>query len=265
MIDNDLADFLTSMIALRTSGDRADARAQKAIGAYYAFLERVGIEHCNFGGFAIDSDGTPSINQFSGTRLPGGFIEEFTEEMAIDDYVLRRAELLDGSCPVARFRTGLPVLDEIEAFHAPSRKVQVECARHGIEEGVALIGNTALAAGGQRAADGGRYFGFVFAGEEGTMRVVEERGAAIEIAAFALLDQIMPQIEASIDGFSDTLTARERDVLAALASGAIRKQIAFDLDIAVPTVDMHIAAIKRKLNAATLPEAVARACRYDLL
>jgi DNA-binding CsgD family transcriptional regulator len=261
-VNNELADFLTRLLAIRSSDQSRDAN--NAIDAYYDFLGIAGVEHCNFGGFEIGADGVPSINQFSGTRLPEPFIEEFTEELAADDYVLRRAELLSEANPFTRFETGLPVLDEIEAFHAPSRSVQVECARHGIEEGMAILGNTSLIAGRPRS-ETGRYFGFVFGGAKGTLALLEEHGPAFEIAAFSLLDQIMPQVEAAMDGVERCLSPRERDVLAAIARGHIRKQIAFDLNIALPTVDMHINAIKRKLKAATLPEAVARAYRYDML
>lgn len=261
-MNNDLADFLTKLNALRSQ--TAHDCAEHAIGAYYSYLEGIGIEHCNFGGFKITADGIPSINQFSGTRLSDHFIEEFSEELAGDDYVLRRAQDLSAERPIAKFETGLPVLDEIEAFHAPARNVQIECARQGIEEGVALLGNTSLGATGT-GDRGGRYFGFVFGGERGTRALLSQHGQAVEIASFALLDRIMPQVEARIDGVEANLSVRERDVLAALARGAMRKQIAFDFNIALPTVDMYIAAIKRKLDAGTLPEAVAKGYRYGLL
>jgi DNA-binding CsgD family transcriptional regulator len=263
-MNNDLADFLTRMLAFRTRSMKEQPDGGEAIEAFYDFLGRVGIEHCNFGGFEIGADGIPSMNQFAGTRLAAPFVEEFTEELSVDDYVLRRAETLDAARPLLKFETGLAVLDEIEAFHAPSRRVQVESARHGIEEGVAMLGNTALA-GARTGSASGRYFGFVFAGKHGTRSVLREQGKAIEIASFALLDQIMPQIEAAIDGYEASLSGREREVLAAIAGGSMRKQIAFDFNIALPTVDMHIAAIKRKLRAATAAEAVARAYRYGLL
>ena len=127
-----------------------------------------------------------------------------------------------------------------------------------------MLGDTSLGRGASPSAKG-RYFGFVFAGKPGTRSLLGEQGRTIEIASFALLDQIMPSIEANIDGFEAALSARERDVLAALANGAMRKQIAFDFNIALPTVDMHIAAIKRKLRATTMAEAVGRAYRYGLL
>lgn len=263
-MNQNLAGFLTRLFEIRIKPGCAQEAAQEAIDAYYDFLGQVGIEHCNFGGFEIGEDGTPSMTQFSGTKLPPAFVEEFTRELSAHDYVLRRAETLDAQTPILKFETGLPALDEIEAFHAPAREVQVECARHGIEEGVALVGNTALA-GSRLRVESGRFFGFVFAGKAGTRSLLESEGQAVEIASFALLDQIMPQIEATIDGFDNPLSERERDILARVARGAIRKQIAFDFNIAVPTVDMYLSSIRRKLKSATLSEAVAKAYRYALL
>lgn len=52
------------------------------------------------------------------------------------------------------------------------------------------------------------------------------------------------------------LTARELDVLDGLMRGRRRDQLAHDLGVTVPTVDLHSANIRRKLGARTMPEAV---------
>lgn len=263
-MDAKLSDFLTRLIAIRREDCSVEQRAEQAIDGFYRYLGETGIEHCNFGGWLMEADGTPSLELFNGTRLPAPFIEEFTEELAVDDYVLRKGENLDRNRPIERFDIGMHALDEIAAFHGPSKRVQEECARHGIVEGKAIIGDTSLVAGGM-SGGGGRFFGFVYAGEVGTNRVIEAHATDIEIASFALLDQIMPHVEATMDGFSEALTGRERDVLAALASGEQRKQIAFRFNVSLPTVDMYLANLKRKLAAQTLAEAVAKGYRYGLL
>jgi DNA-binding CsgD family transcriptional regulator len=61
------------------------------------------------------------------------------------------------------------------------------------------------------------------------------------------------------------LTPRERDVLQGLIRGRRRDQLAHDLDLSVPTVDLHSANLRRKLGARTIPEAVAIAARLGLL
>ncbi|MBT9384421.1 hypothetical protein KM176_11175 [Pseudooceanicola sp. CBS1P-1] len=60
------------------------------------------------------------------------------------------------------------------------------------------------------------------------------------------------------------LTPREREVLAGLIRGRRRDQLAYDLDVAVPTVDLHSASIRRKLGARTLPQAIALALKLGV-
>jgi DNA-binding NarL/FixJ family response regulator len=61
------------------------------------------------------------------------------------------------------------------------------------------------------------------------------------------------------------LTARERDVLQALADGASNKLIARRLGISFHTVKFHVASILAKLDADTRTEAVAQAARLGLV
>lgn len=61
------------------------------------------------------------------------------------------------------------------------------------------------------------------------------------------------------------LTARERDVLAAMADGISNKAIARRLGISVHTVKFHVAAILAKLDADSRTEAVAKAAQSGLV
>jgi len=54
------------------------------------------------------------------------------------------------------------------------------------------------------------------------------------------------------------LTERERDLLAALASGRTNAQLAKDLDISVNTVKFHLKNLYEKLHVANRAQAVAR-------
>lgn len=56
----------------------------------------------------------------------------------------------------------------------------------------------------------------------------------------------------------DTLTARQKDVLAELLKGRASKEIARTLDIAEGTVKIHLAAIYRALGVRTRAEAIAK-------
>jgi DNA-binding CsgD family transcriptional regulator len=259
-MDNELADFLTRLIALRRNALDKDKHEEQAIEAFYRFLADTGIERCNFGGWQTDETGGIVFNEFGGTSLPPGFVEEYSAELVQDDYILRNASLLSAERPVAKFGVGVDVLDEVEAVHAPGVKVMAESVRHGMKEGIALVGNIASPGGAGR-----HHYGFCFAGEKGTRARLIEKDRAIEIATYALLDQIMPKIEATIDGFDQPLTVREREVLCALAQGDQRKGIAFRLNLSLPTVDLHLTNLKRKLSATTLAEAVSRGYRYGIL
>lgn len=256
-----MGDFLTRLLDPRLGRTPFPERAAICSEYFYRYLHEVGVEHCNYGGFELLADGSGAVNEFSGSRLPEPFIEEFTEELAANDYVLLKAGDLAQDRPITAFSVGTDHLEEIGSFNPASRRVTEECARYGIVDGMALLGDTALA-----SADGkGRYFGFVFAGAHGTGRLVCDRFVDLQVAAFAMLDRMKPHFEATIDDFRYNLTAREKDVLAAVAQGRQRSQIGHACGIAVTTVDMHLANLRRKLGAQTLAEAVARGYRYGIL
>jgi pimeloyl-ACP methyl ester carboxylesterase/DNA-binding CsgD family transcriptional regulator len=63
---------------------------------------------------------------------------------------------------------------------------------------------------------------------------------------------------------SGVLTARELEILRRLARGATNKEIARDLDIAVPTVERHVVNIYAKIGARRRADATAYAVRLGL-
>jgi DNA-binding NarL/FixJ family response regulator len=67
------------------------------------------------------------------------------------------------------------------------------------------------------------------------------------------------------DAVRTLLTARELEVLAALADGASNKAIARRLGISFHTAKLHVAAILTKLNADSRTEAVTRAAQLGLV
>jgi DNA-binding NarL/FixJ family response regulator len=64
---------------------------------------------------------------------------------------------------------------------------------------------------------------------------------------------------------SDTITARERDILVMISQGSSNKRIARDLKISPETVKSHNKRIFMKLGASTRTEAVCRAGSMGLL
>lgn len=63
----------------------------------------------------------------------------------------------------------------------------------------------------------------------------------------------------------DTLTARERDVLQWTAAGRSQRDVGEILAISARTVEIHLAAARRKLNALTTAQAVGRAIALGIV
>lgn len=80
-------------------------------------------------------------------------------------------------------------------------------------------------------------------------------------------DESARQARAGIAGFEQrlaTLTAREREVLAAVLKGSLNKQIASDLGIVEQTVKFHRARIMERMQARTVAELVQIAARLGI-
>lgn len=76
---------------------------------------------------------------------------------------------------------------------------------------------------------------------------------------------ILESLRARTGAPATILTDREREVLALLAEGLVKKQIAKRLQIGYATVDTHVSHIYAKLNVANAPAAVSRAYQRGLL
>ena len=61
------------------------------------------------------------------------------------------------------------------------------------------------------------------------------------------------------------ITAKVREILLLKANGKQSKEIAYDLDLHIRTVETHIATAKKELEARTVTQAVARAIKYGLI
>ena len=80
--------------------------------------------------------------------------------------------------------------------------------------------------------------------------------AAIDSSREAL---VAKQEEGKLRGAFDTLTGREREVMAMVVAGSMNKQIAMALGISEITVKAHRGKVMRKMRARTLVELVAMA------
>jgi FixJ family two-component response regulator len=91
-----------------------------------------------------------------------------------------------------------------------------------------------------------------------------------------MLDAVMTAIErdrnrrqedklvANLRALLETLTAREREVLALVSSGLMNKQIAAELDLAEITVKIHRGHIMKKMGAKSLADLVRMAERLGI-
>ncbi|MEJ1999116.1 MAG: helix-turn-helix transcriptional regulator [Maritimibacter sp.] len=91
------------------------------------------------------------------------------------------------------------------------------------------------------------------------VNVLPFRPGRIRIVLFAEPHQEPPPVA------PPHLTPRERAVLGLLAAGLRRDRIAWELNISLPTVDMHARNLRQKLNALTTSAAVANAARYGII
>jgi FixJ family two-component response regulator len=80
-------------------------------------------------------------------------------------------------------------------------------------------------------------------------------------------DQTRLDDEKSMSGLRmrfETLTAREREVMAGVVAGRLNKQIAGDLNISEITVKVHRSQVMRKMKASSLPELARMADKLKL-
>ena len=62
----------------------------------------------------------------------------------------------------------------------------------------------------------------------------------------------------------DSLSQRERDVMALVVTGRVNKQIAYELGVSEITVKVHRGQVMRKMKAASLPDLARMADRLKL-
>ena len=98
---------------------------------------------------------------------------------------------------------------------------------------------------------------------EGVFEVAEGGGSLTSSIARKVLD-MFPHFNASKNE-TETLTQREREVLALLVKGHSYKMVGAELNITLETVRSHIKKIYEKLHVHNSGEAIAIALRYRLV
>ncbi|MFC5789200.1 DNA-binding response regulator [Agromyces tardus] len=103
-----------------------------------------------------------------------------------------------------------------------------------------------------------RQFGVVPRGQL-SLLVARSRRVGHTAPVRALLDAIAARFPTGDDGASDTLSTRERVVLARLVAGDTQQRISFELSVSPNTVKTQVRSIYRKLGVTTRDGAVHRA------
>ena len=113
------------------------------------------------------------------------------------------------------------------------------------------------------------------------MTVQAKKGGAIEILTKPFRDQdLLDAIQlglaldrawleneraiAALRARFETLTPREREVMAMVVTGRLNKQIAFDIGISEITVKVHRGQVMRKMEAASLPDLARMADKLNI-
>ena len=94
---------------------------------------------------------------------------------------------------------------------------------------------------------------------------VAAAGQGLIVLPKAVTERLLHEPAASAEELSETLTAREREVLDLLGHGLSNKLIGRELHISDHTVKFHISSLYAKLGVNNRAEAVSRGARYGLI
>lgn len=97
------------------------------------------------------------------------------------------------------------------------------------------------------------------------LSAVRSAAAGESLVSPQLLARLLPRLRRQQVDPADTITERERDVLASLAQGMTNAQIAARLSVSVHTVRNHIVNLSGKLGAHSKLEVLAIAVRKGLI
>jgi len=99
----------------------------------------------------------------------------------------------------------------------------------------------------------------------GAVRAASAGLIALDRSLVPWADAVRAERNSMVDRPGDTLTAREREVLALMARGLPNKQIAARLAISLHTVKFHVASVLAKLGASSRTEAVTLGARQGVV
>ncbi|HEY8594824.1 MAG TPA: LuxR C-terminal-related transcriptional regulator [Devosiaceae bacterium] len=233
-----LGDFITELRAAKTAEDAA-----RSLISFFK------------------SEGANNVHTFFGTDLVEQFVSTYPEwwpestherELALKHHVVRHSQISDEP-----LYFGVDICPQNpRATPEGLQLVRESFAEFGVRSGVLFPVHDALS-GGPR---GGVTVGFADHSDSFLKKMKESRDLLL-LAAQAAHAQML-RLRGS-EGRPDTfLTPREREVLILLAAGMRISQISDKIGIAEVTVNLHVQKARRKLDANTPAQAVARAIAW---
>lgn len=157
-------------------------------------------------------------------------------------------------------RVGRAYADRLVGLRDDERRMFDEQAEIGIVSGLTIprwakIGEEEVASG----------FALWTAEEADVFDLLLEcHGSGIAAFLFSVEDRFTSAVMAEAKGWT-ALTPRERECLTLTAMGMRMCEIAYRLSIAEVTVNVHLRSARKRLQARTLPEAVAKALGAGLI
>jgi LuxR family quorum-sensing system transcriptional regulator CciR len=244
-MNNQVADFLTAVEAVRSLDELWATTA--------GYLAGLGFTHSIYA-YVDPSD--PERTRVW-TSLPPSWRERYFDQnyQKVDPYFRYCCSTFS---PI---RTGGAYLEDHFFLTEPERLVVLEGGETGFQTGfsapVRLRGTGGF---------GGWNFGSGFRRTE-FESVLRERGRDLRLAAFYIHEHAERLSHGTIASRPAVgrLTRRERECLLWLSRGLRTAAIADRLGVAEVTVDLHFRGARRKLNAATREEALAKAILYGLI
>ena len=250
-----LQKFLGAIVLCGDDGDLAKR-------AFTQFTKDMGVDNFILGYGAYDANEAPKWLNFW-SSLDDSYHETYMAMgIMFGDMIIERTAMLSAETPRDTVEWSAYIAEDADAPELRRAHFQL-LEEHGLGRGVSFIGR-------EFEGDNRRGFGLSFgmadrnnvAGVDAIMANSNE----LLIAAFAVAPFVCAQIQEEETGApTHKVTEQEKRVLEFHADGLNVAKIADKLNLSEHGVYFHFSNIKKKLNAQSMPHAMARAFHHGIL